>query len=64
LAEKQRILTSRIKSSFSAATTIPEMTGNAFPFLNSKLVCAQRVCRKIAVTNFGGHYGVRTTASA
>jgi hypothetical protein len=61
--KSKRALTSRIMSSFSATTTIPEITGYAFPFLNSKLVCA-RACGKIAAANFGGHYGVRTTASA
>jgi len=37
--EKSRVvLTSRTVSSFAEATTIPEITGNALPFRNSKLV--------------------------
>jgi hypothetical protein len=35
--------TSSTASSFSAATTMPVMTGSARPFLNSKLVCGTKL---------------------
>ncbi len=47
------VLTSRTVSSFSAATTTPEITGNALPFRNSKPVW-QHTATHTAHTNVVG----------